>query len=205
MATIEAYENDIREYQILTGNPIDNAMMVVNLKRMMPETIRERLDTLDLESYKEAKEYAIKQSRNLKKNSKPSNLDSCEHEEESEEERKKEPEKKKKTRFQEEGQDEEEDDPYSTYSREDLLLWMGKGPGKGNNKGNGKGKNGKGGFQGTCHYCGVYGHRINECRKKGRRHERQGQGPRPKPGYGLVPSEPEQREKRRPEGLLERR
>ena len=23
-----------------------------------------------------------------------------------------------------------------------------------------------GGFQGTCHYCGIYGHRINECRKK---------------------------------------
>ena len=48
--------------------------------------------------------------------------------------------------------------------REDLLLWMGKGPGKGNNKG--KGNNWKGGFQGTCHYCGVYGHGINECRKK---------------------------------------
>ena len=57
-------------------------------------------------------------------------------------ERQREPEKNnKKTRFQEEGQDDEGDDPYSSYSREDLLLWMGKGPGKGNNKG--KGKNGK--------------------------------------------------------------
>ena len=165
VATIEAYENDIREYQILTGNPTDNTMMVVNLKKIMPETIRGRLDTLDLESYKEAKEYAIKQSRNLKKNSKHSSLDSCEHEEEPEVERQREPEKKnKKTRFQEEGQDDDGDDPYSSYSREDLFFWMGKGPGKGNNKG--KGKHGKGGFQGTCHYCGVYGHRINECRKK---------------------------------------
>ena len=51
--------------------------------------------------------------------------------------------KEENTRFQEEGQDEEEDDPYSTYSLEDLLLWMGKGPGKGNNKG--KSKNWKGG------------------------------------------------------------
>ena len=141
VSTLEAYENDIREYQILTGNPTDNAMMVVNLKKMMPETIRERLDTLDLESYKEAKGYVIKQARNLKKNSKTPSLDSCENGEETEEERKKEQEKKKNTRFQEESQDEEEYDPYSTYSREDLLLWMGKGPGKGNNKGNGKGKN----------------------------------------------------------------
>ena len=30
-------------------------------------------------------------------------------------------------------------------------------------KGGGKGK---GQFDGTCHYCGIYGHRINECRKK---------------------------------------
>ena len=40
VATLEAYENDIREYKILTGNQVDNDMMVVNLKKMMPEAIR---------------------------------------------------------------------------------------------------------------------------------------------------------------------
>ena len=46
---------------------------------------------------------------------------------------------------------------------------MGKGPGKGNKSFNpigGKGKEGKRGFQGKCLYCGVWGHRLNECRKK---------------------------------------
>ena len=74
VSTLEAYEGDIREYQILTGNKMDNTMMVANLKKMMPEVIRERLETLDLQTYAEAKEYAIKQARDLKKNSKTSTL-----------------------------------------------------------------------------------------------------------------------------------
>ena len=82
VSTLEAYEGDIREYQILTGNQMDNTMMVVNLKKMMPEVIRERLETLDLQTYAEAKEYAIKQARNLKKPGKTSTLDLNEDEEE---------------------------------------------------------------------------------------------------------------------------
>ena len=69
---------------------------------MMPEVIRERLETLDLQEYKEAKEYAIWQARNLKKTSKTSTLDLHEEEEEMDE--------KKKTRFQEEAQEEADDD-----------------------------------------------------------------------------------------------
>ena len=84
-------------------------------------------------------------------------IDLNEKEEETEEK------KKKKTRFQEESEEEEDEE---SYCRDDLLAWIGKGPGKGKNKGNGKGKDNKGEFQGTCHYCGVYGHRISECRKK---------------------------------------
>ena len=100
---------------------------------MMPEVIRERLETLDLQTYAEAKEYAIKQARNFKKNSKTSTLDLNENEEEMEE-------KKKKTRHQEECQEEEDEE---SYSREDMLAWLGKGPGKGEHKGNGLGKEGK--------------------------------------------------------------
>ena len=45
-----------------------------------------------------------------------------------------------------------------------MLAWIRKGAGKGG-KPSGP-KVGKGGFQGNCHYCGTYGHRISECRKK---------------------------------------
>ena len=113
----------------------------------MPEVIRERLETLDLQEYKEAKEYAIKQARNLKNNSKTSTLDLNEDEGE-----------KKKVTFEETPAQEK------NYSTDDWLCWMGKGPGK-VNKGSGQ-KGSKGSFQGNCHYCGLFGHRINECRNK---------------------------------------
>ena len=48
---------------------MEDNVKVINLKRMMPEAIRERLETLDLQTYAEAKEYAIKQARNLKNSS----------------------------------------------------------------------------------------------------------------------------------------
>ena len=51
VSTLEAYEADIREYQMLTGNTMEDTMKVINLKRMMPEAIRERLETLDLQTY----------------------------------------------------------------------------------------------------------------------------------------------------------
>ena len=78
--------------------------------------------------YSEAQEYAIKQARNLKKNSKSSILGLNENEEEMED--------KKKTRFQDESQEEGDDD---SYSKDDLLAWFGKGPGKGSK---GSGSNG---------------------------------------------------------------
>ena len=39
-----------------------------------------------------------------------------------------------------------------------------------------------GGFQGNCHYCGAYGHRINECRKKDADMKGKGKG-----GSGIAP------------------
>ena len=41
--TIEAYEADVREYENLTGNTVDNTTKVIKLKNMLPEVIRERL------------------------------------------------------------------------------------------------------------------------------------------------------------------
>ena len=38
-------------------------MMIVNLKRMLPEAIKKMLQTTDCTNYDEAKEYAIKQAR----------------------------------------------------------------------------------------------------------------------------------------------
>ena len=191
LATLEAYENDVREYKILTGNPMEDAIMLLNLKKMMPEVIRERLETHDVETYALAKAYAIKQVRNLKTTSKTHPLDYNDDEEEEEEEER----PKKKTRFQDEAPEEEYDGDQllawlqKGQGKDDLLAWLAEGSGKGkkggpNSKG-GKGKNGKGGFQGTCHYCGIYGHRINECHKKDADMKGKGKGQEgmPPPGW----------------------
>ena len=63
---------------------------------MMSEVIRELLETNEVDIYSMAKAYAIKQVRNLKKNSKTLPLDLNEDEEEEEEEER----PKKNTRFQ---------------------------------------------------------------------------------------------------------
>ena len=100
-----------------------------------------------------AKEYAIKQARALqkKKGGEALPLDLNEDEEE-----------KKKVHFEESPQEEEE-----SYTKDELLAWLGKGSGKGGKGGKGpKGKGGKGAFQGECYHCGAYGHRVSECHKK---------------------------------------
>ena len=75
VSTLEAYEDEVREYKTLTGNNVEYTLMLLNLKKMVPETIRERLETHDVQTYAEAKEYALKQARNLKPMSKPITLD----------------------------------------------------------------------------------------------------------------------------------
>lgn len=126
---------------------------VLSLKKMLPEVIRERLDTLHVQDYPAAKEYAIKQARLLKKGSNTSTIDLNEDEDEVEE-------KKKRTRFQDESPEAGNEESQCN----EFLAWMGKGPGKGNKGPGGKSK-GKG-FQENCLHCGVWGHRLNECPKQ---------------------------------------
>ena len=75
-----------------------------------------------------------------------------------EDEKEKEQRTERKVKFEEEPNDGE------TYTNDELLAWIGKGPGKGGKAGGKKGSKGK--FEGNCHYCGTYGHRISDCRKK---------------------------------------
>ena len=56
VATIEAYEFDVREYLNLTGVTMDSDMKMLSLKNMMPEVILERLETKDITEYPAAKE-----------------------------------------------------------------------------------------------------------------------------------------------------
>ena len=36
VSTLDAYENDVREYKILTNNTVEDAIMLINLKKMVP-------------------------------------------------------------------------------------------------------------------------------------------------------------------------
>ena len=165
-ATIETWEGELRAYTELTGNTVDNTLQVLNLKRILPESIRKMLQTMKNTTYAEAKEYALKQARALHKEKDPSQpLDLAENEEEK---RRKEEKNERKVKF--------EDDPNEgeSYTHDELLAWIGKGPGKGGKGGGKKGSKGK--FEGNCHYCGAYGHRISECRKKDADMKGKGQG-----------------------------
>ena len=119
------------------------------------------LQIVELPGYTEAKEYVFKQARVLQKEKDPkaSPRDLAEGEEKTE---------KKKVKLEDEPNEED------TYTHDELLAWIGKGPGKG---GKGLGKKGsKGQFEGRCHYCGTYGHCFSECRKKDADMKRQRQG-----------------------------
>ena len=174
VATIETWEGEIREYTSLTGLVVENTLKILNIKRMRPEIINKMPATVDITDYNEAKEYAVKQARVLQKEKDPKNATLDLNEDEGE---------KKKVTFDDTPAQEE------TYSADELLAWMGKGPGKGN-KGPGQ-KGSKGGFPGNCNYCGVFGHRINECRKKDAdmKGKGKGQGQQQSPGWGS-PSPP---------------
>ena len=56
-------------------------------------------------------------------------------------------------------------------------------------RGNGK-QGSKGKFEGNCHYCGTYGHRISECRKKDMDMKGKGKGYDLAQGPGWPPSVP---------------
>ena len=48
VATFEEWEGELREYKNLTGLTVDNTLMIINLKRMLPEAIRKMLQTVEL-------------------------------------------------------------------------------------------------------------------------------------------------------------
>ena len=76
VATIESWEADLREYTSLTGLIVENTILVVNLKRLLPEAIRKMLQTVGYTDYTQAKGYAIRQARVLQKEKSPEDLPS---------------------------------------------------------------------------------------------------------------------------------
>ena len=73
VAAIEKWEGELWEYTSLTGFAVENILKILNLKRMLPEAIKNMLATVDITDYNEAKEYAIKQARVLQKEKDPKN------------------------------------------------------------------------------------------------------------------------------------
>ena len=101
LAAIACWEEEVREYKLLTGLDVDNLVKMLNLKRILPEEIEAMLQTVEITDYTLAREYVIKQARALskKKGNKPLQLDLNEDEEEP---------PKKKTHFEEESPQEPE-------------------------------------------------------------------------------------------------
>ena len=60
---IEEFENETRKYQEVTGDAVKDSFLVLSLKRILPDKIRDMLQTADLAIYKECKDYATKQAR----------------------------------------------------------------------------------------------------------------------------------------------
>ena len=90
VAAIETWEGELREYTSLTGLVMENTLKLLNLKRILPEAIKNMLQTVEIKDYTEAKEYAIKQARVLQKEKDQNNatLDLNEDEEEKAEKKK---------------------------------------------------------------------------------------------------------------------
>ena len=62
--------------------------------------------------------------------------------------------------------------PCESVTKEQLMSFVKGQMGKGGKGGKGKDGGGKGKFDGLCHHCGIYGHRINQCWKKDKEMEK---------------------------------
>ena len=83
-----------------------------------------------------------------------------------------------------EEEDNEEEDDEKTWTNKEVLSFMRDGPYKGKGKGKGKfGKDSGSSFEGYCHHCWAYGHRISECRKKTAEMKGKGKGNEKGDGY----------------------
>ena len=57
------WEGELHEYINLAGREAEDSLKVVHLKRMLPKTIRDMLQTVRLTSFKKCKAYAQEQPR----------------------------------------------------------------------------------------------------------------------------------------------
>ena len=64
--TIEQFESELREFEAITGKPPDEHAKALALKRMLPPSIRQMLQTVEKTTYKLCKEYALKQAREMR-------------------------------------------------------------------------------------------------------------------------------------------
>ena len=113
---IAQWEGELREYTNMTGREAEDSLKVVHLKRKLPKTIRDMLQTVRLTTFKECKEYALEQARaqrNEKEASPKAALDLGLSEDERE---------KKKVHFEEDAVTE------GRYNNDDWLCWRGKPP-----------------------------------------------------------------------------
>ena len=142
--------------------------MALNLKGMLPESIKNMLQTVDCEDYEQAKEYAIKQARALMEDSKSPTQDLNEKEEETED-------KKKKVTFQSEAPEEEK---WEDSTKDELIAWIKKW-GKWQWRQRPRSQRSKVGVPRELLLLRSLGPPAERVPEKGCRHERQGEGLEP--------------------------
>ena len=135
---IASLDNLFREYTDITGYAVDENLKVLRLRRIVPEAIKHQMQTVDINTYQQNKDYATRQARTARNekaatDSTPT-LDAATK-----------PEGGANTR------------PLSPpWTQEEDEQWMMSMKG-----GGGKGK--KGGKGGLCYNCGEPGHFARGC------------------------------------------
>ena len=139
VSTLESFDNETRKYTEVTGEPVDDAIKVMTMKKLILDKIRDMLQTADLTSYQECKDYAIKQARVIKNNRASSEPAPCGPALDS---------ALKENSTAQPTTPAKETRVYTPQEEEEWLMFT---------TGRGKGKKGKG-PKGHCFKCGEHGH-----------------------------------------------
>ena len=170
-AAIENWETDAQKFETIENHELKMTTKIFAIKQIVPEELEnDIIKSTSLDTYEKIKAYIISQvasRRDVVKNSSkgPVALD-LNMAEKMWSKMMGEKEEEYKVEENGEGENEECEDCGGGTLLENLFSFVKGQFGKGGKGGKDGGKGGKGKFDGQCHHCGTYGHRIADCWKK---------------------------------------